>query len=98
SYSVVRRVDVSKLEMPEFVLVGQIIGVLMARPCISGFDKTVTDVVREDVVGDDAIVGSVSVRLVPCAHDQTGRAVVEDRVARNHNVGCGVPQVNTIGT
>src|SRR6266852_576569 len=96
--SVGGHVAVLKLERADFIFVGQIIGVLVAGACISGFHKTVTAVVREDVVGNEAIVGPVSVRFVPRAYDQTGRAVIEDRVPRNLNVGCGMPQVNTIGT
>src|ERR1700704_4731168 len=65
---------------------------------IPGFHKAVPAVVRQDVVGDEAIVGSVSLRFVPGTDDQTGRAVVEDSIARNHNVRRGMPQVNAIGT
>src|SRR6267378_3541805 len=65
---------------------------------ISGFHKTVPAVVGEDVVGDEATVGSVPLRLVPRTDDQTRRAVVEDCIARNHNVGRRMPQVNAVGS
>jgi len=65
---------------------------------ISGFYKTVPAVVGEDVIGDEAIVGSVSLRLVPCTDDQTGRAIVEDCIARNDDVGRRMPEVNAIGS
>jgi len=91
-------VAVLQLERPEFVLVGQVFEIAVMGTGIPGFHKTVPAVVRQDVVGDEATVGSVPFRFVPGTDDQTGRAVVEDRIARNHNVGCGMPQVNAIGT
>src|SRR4029077_4038661 len=86
------------MERHEFVLVGQVPEIAVMCTGIPGFHKAVPRVVREDVVGDEAIVGPVSLGLVPGTDDQAGRAVVEDRIARNHNVGCGMPQVNAIST
>ena len=91
-------VAVLKLERPKFVFISQVLEIAVMSTGITGFHKTVPAVVRQDVIGDEAIVGSVSLRFVPGTDDQTGRTIVEDRIPRNHNVGCGMPQVNAICT
>jgi hypothetical protein len=96
--SVGGHVAVLKLGRPEFVLVSQVLEIAVVGTGITGFHKTVPAVVRQDVIGDEAIVGSVSLRFVPGTDDQTGRTIVEDRIPGNHNVRCGMPQVNAIGT
>jgi hypothetical protein len=95
--SVGGHVAVLKLERPEFVVVGQVLEIAVMGTGIPGFHQAVSAVVGQDIIGDEAIVGSVSLRFVPGTDNQTRSAIVEDRIAGNHNVGCGMPEVNAIG-